>query len=285
MVRRSGLGAAVRPAILRPLKGHSGRLEIPIHCMTGSPSSPCDTDIPLPRLRTISQLWTCAALLAAMGVVALALDVPLATWVRAGNCPGALQKLFALSELPGHGLGVVFVVLLIAVLDPWHRYAIPRILAAAFGSGLFANLFKLLVARARPNSFDLHGNGLDTFSHWFPLLRGGAAQQGFPSSHTATAAGLAIVLAYFYPRGRWLFPALVVLVAGQRLLDQFHFLSDTFWGAAVGCIFAPLCVYGSGLARGFDRLEQRLLLRAPARGAATGWASAAASDSDLTRAA
>ena len=31
-----------------------------------------DAEIPLPRLRTISQLWTCAAVLAAMGVAALA---------------------------------------------------------------------------------------------------------------------------------------------------------------------------------------------------------------------
>jgi membrane-associated phospholipid phosphatase len=213
-----------------------------------------------------------------MGVVALALDVPLATWVRAGKCPGALQKLLALSELPGHGLGVVFVVLIIGVLDPWHRYAIPRILAAAFGSGLLADLLKLVVARARPGSFDLHGSGLDTFSQWFPLLRGGSAQQSFPSSHTATAAGLAIVLVSFYPRGRWLFPALVVLVAGQRVLDQFHFLSDTFWGAAVGCIFAPLCIYGSGVARGFDRLEARILARTPSPGAT-------ASDADLSQAA
>jgi membrane-associated phospholipid phosphatase len=117
------------------------------------------------------------------------------------------------------------------------------------------------------------------------LLSGGSAQQGFPSSHTATAAGLAIVLAYFYPRGRWLFPALVVLVAGQRLIDQFHFLSDTFWGAAVGCIFAPLCVYGSGLARGFDRLEERLLVRTAGRGASMHRTSQSEADTDLPRAA
>ncbi|MBI3839487.1 MAG: phosphatase PAP2 family protein [Planctomycetia bacterium] len=255
--------------------------------MTNSPSQ-FEADIPLPRLRTISQLWSCAALLGAIGVAALAVDVPLATWIRGGNCPGAIQKLFAVSEVFGHGLGVVFVVLIIGVLDPWHRYAIPRILAAAFGSGLLANVFKLLVARARPYSFDLHGSGLDTFSQWFPLLGSGPAQQSFPSSHTATAAGLAIVLAYFYPRGRWLFPAFAILAGGERLVDQFHFLSDTFWGAAVGCIFAPLCVYGSSLSRGFDRLEQQLLNRAGVTSASLrriARARAANADADLPRAA
>jgi membrane-associated phospholipid phosphatase len=224
-------------------------------------SPPQDADIPLPRLRTISHLWTCAAVLASIGVAALALDMPLAGWLRSGRCPGAIQKLFQVSEVFGHGLGVFYILLFIAVLDPWHRYAIPRIAAAAFGSGMLANLLKLFVARARPNSIDLHGNSLETFSGWFPMLTNGSAQQGFPSSHTATAAGLAIVLAYFYPRGRWLFPALAVLAAGQRVTDQFHFLSDAFWGAALGCIFAPLCVYGSSLSRAFDRLEERIVNR------------------------
>ncbi len=218
-------------------------------------------EIPLPRLRTISQLWVCAAVLAGCGVAALALDVPLADWVRQGNCPSAVGKLASLSEAFGHGLGVAMIVAILAVLDPWHRYAIPRILAAALGSGLLANVLKLCVARVRPHHFDLQGSGLESFADWFPLLRNSSWEQSFPSSHTATAAGLAIVLACYYPRGRWLFPALAVMVGAQRVLEQAHFASDAFWGAAVGCIFAPLCVYGSRLSAQFDRLEERLLAR------------------------
>ena len=70
---------------------------------------------------------------------------------------------------------------------------------------------------------------------------------------------MAIVLTCLYPRGRVLFPALAVLAGMQRLLDEAHFASDVLWGAAVGCAFAPLCVYGSGLTRCFDRLEERLV--------------------------
>lgn len=221
-----------------------------------------DSDVPLPRLRTISQLWTCAAVLAGLGVAALAVDVPLAAWVQKGNCPHFIEKLCILSETFGHGLGVVVLVLVLAVLDPWHRHAIPRILAAALGSGLLADMFKLLLARTRPQHFNLHvGGGLDTFCEWFPLLGNGSWEQSFPSSHTAVAAGLAIVLAHYYPRGRWLFPVFAILAGCERLVDQYHYLSDVFWGAAVGCTFAPLCVYGSGLARSFDRLEARLLAR------------------------
>ena len=220
-----------------------------------------DADIPLPRLRTISHLWTCAAVLAAIGVASLAVDTPLARWVQLGHCPHIVEKLCGLSETFGHGLGILVIVVTIAVLDPWHRYAIPRILTASLGSGLLANMLKLLVGRTRPLHFDIHGRGLDSFADWFPLMGNGAWQQSFPSSHTAVSAGLAIVLAYYYPRGRWLFPAFAALAGFERIVDQFHFLSDVFWGAAVGCIFAPLCVYGSRLSRAFDRLEAWLLAR------------------------
>jgi membrane-associated phospholipid phosphatase len=227
-----------------------------------SPFTGADADIPLPRLRTIQSLWTLAAVLAGLGVAALAIDVPLARLVEAGYCPASLKKIFALSEVFSHGLGVVMIVLVIGVLDPWHRYALPRILAAALGSGIVANVFKLLVSRTRPNHFDLQYSGLESFSGWLPWWSGPSWQQGFPSSHLATAAGLAIVLACFYPRGRWLFPALAVLAGGQRIVVEAHFLSDVFWGAAIGCVFAPLCVYGSSLARWFDRLEGNILVAA-----------------------
>ena len=36
----------------------------------------------------------------------LALDVPLAAWVRSGNCPDAIQKLCSISEVFDHGFGV-----------------------------------------------------------------------------------------------------------------------------------------------------------------------------------
>ncbi len=218
-------------------------------------------EIPLPRLRTISHLWTCAAVLGGLGVAALALDVPLARWVQGGNCPNLIAKTCALAEVFGHGLGVVLLAVVIAVLDPWHRYSIPRIVAAALGSGIAADVLKLFLGRTRPLHFDLDGRGLDSFSTWLPLLGNHSWDQSFPSSHTAVAAGLAVVLAAFYPRGRWLFPAFAILAGAERVFDQYHYLSDVLWGGAVGCIFAPLCVYGSRLAATFDRLEEWLIER------------------------
>lgn len=222
-----------------------------------------DTTIPLPRLRSISQLWACAAVLVGLGVACLAIDVPLARLIADDNSPGFLRKICGFAELFGHGLGVLSLCVVIAVLDPWHRYALPRIAATSLGAGLLANVLKLLVARDRPRSVDLSlvERGLDTFGDWLPLASNASGGQGFPSSHTASAAALAIVLAAFYPRGRWLFPACAALAGLQRILSEAHFASDVLWGAALGCIFAPLCVYGSGLSSLFDKLENQTLRR------------------------
>ncbi len=193
----------------------------------------------------------------------LALDVPLARFVADDNSPGFLRKICGFAELFGHGLGVLSICVVIAVLDPWHRYALPRIAVTSLGAGLLANVFKLLIARDRPRSVDftLIHRGLETFGDWLPLASNASGGQGFPSSHTASAAALAIVLAAFYPRGRWLFPACAALAGLQRILSDAHFASDVLWGAALGCIFAPLCVYGSGLSGLFDKLEEQALAR------------------------
>jgi membrane-associated phospholipid phosphatase len=215
-------------------------------------------EVPLPRLRTITQLWRLAAVLGGLGVAALAVDMPVARWIAHGDVPSFVEKLCGLSETFAHAVGILIIAVLIAVLDPAHRVVIPRVITAALGSGLLANVFKLVVARVRPHHFDLQADALDSFAGWFPLLGNSSWEQGFPSSHAAVAAGLAIALACLYPRGRWLFPILAGLAAMQRVLAEAHFLSDVFWGLAVGCIFAPLCVYGGRISKMFDKLEQRL---------------------------
>ncbi len=52
-------------------------------------------EVPLPRLRTITQLWQLAAVFGGLGVAALAVDLPLARWVAEGNCPDFVEKLCA----------------------------------------------------------------------------------------------------------------------------------------------------------------------------------------------
>jgi membrane-associated phospholipid phosphatase len=200
-------------------------------------------------------------LFAVAGCAALAIDVPLATLLAEWQVWG-LEPLCRLAEVFGHGVGVAMIALSIAVLDPASRGALPRVLIAAYGSGLLANTLKLLVARSRPQHFTFDGPVGETFVGWLPLL-GDSTLQSFPSAHVATATGFAVGLAWLYPRGRILFPALAGLVAMQRVFGEAHFLSDVLWGAAVGSLFASLCLGRGWLARLCDRLElsaSRLIL-------------------------
>ncbi len=89
------------------------------------------------------------------------------------------------------------------------------------------------------------------------MLSGQSGLQGFPSAHTATAAGFAAALIWLYPQGRLLFTVLAVLVGCQRIVSGAHFPSDVCFGAAAGCLAATFFLYVGRLPVWFDRLESR----------------------------
>lgn len=201
--------------------------------------------------------WLPLALLA-MATMAMAADCVVAQWFASRPYPGLLAELIEVCESFGNGLGVVVMALLIYQLDADRRRMLPRVLTASLGAGMAANGVKMLLARTRPRAFDFESGVLATFGEWLPLGRGGAAVQSFPSAHVATAFGLAVVLAWLYPRARWTFAALAVLVACQRMQSGSHYLSDVLIGTAMGLLVARACVQPGGLATRFERLEARL---------------------------
>ena len=163
--------------------------------------------------------------------------------------PGDLRRGIMLSEVFAHGIGIVFILLTVAVLDPrgWRNTA--RIAACAYVPGLLASIAKRLVARERPSIADLDGSVQDGFKGWLPTIRTDQfenafdyAIQSFPSGHTATAFGLAIGLSFAYPRGRWLFLVFAILSGLQRVVSGAHFPSDVLAGAAIACLVTPLLV-------------------------------------------
>jgi membrane-associated phospholipid phosphatase len=230
---------------------------------------------PVPPAATRGHLrrpFSLSATLLVAGVAALAVDVPLAHWCHTTDSPSGLQSLLDICVSFGDGLGVLVIAVAIHQLDPVRRWALPRILVCAWGAGLAANLVKLAVVRVRPRDFSFHGGVWTTFQGWFPLLKGGnwtlsggwlpvlsndSRFQSFPSAHTATAAGLAVALIWLYPHGWKLFPLLVVLVAGQRIEAEAHYLSDVLCGGAIGVAVATVCLRIGRLARWLDRLEHR----------------------------
>lgn len=156
--------------------------------------------------------------------------------------PEEVSELLYRAEAFGHAYGVLAVVISVVVLDTARRRLAWRLLAASLGAGLLADAIKLTVPRLRPDAFDLGRPVWESFLGWSLWLEQGwrgvlrSHQQSCPSAHTAAAVGLAMGLAWIYPRGRWWFFTLAVLCGMSRIESGAHFPSDVLWGTAVGAV-------------------------------------------------
>ena len=199
-----------------------------------------------PDRRSLGRRYlACAVVCAVLSGLALLIDLPVRDAVRGAgglDIPGDLRRAVTLSEVFAHGFGVLACIAVAVTLDRRGWRVGPRLLIGAFGAGLLADLGKLQVARVRPKfaSGDVTA-AADTFLAFFPWRApdelGVALNnqvRSFPSGHTATAVGLAIVLTSLYPRGRWLFALFAVLAGMQRIESGMHYLSDTLAAAAIG---------------------------------------------------
>jgi len=199
--------------------------------------------------------WGLVVLLALIALGSLAVDRGVSQWCKAHSLPGDMLSPLDWAEVFGHGVGVAILLMVVWVLDPAHRRAIPRLAAIAYGAGLAANLVKMFVARMRPRAFDLDQGVFDSFGRLFSFGSGGSDCQSLPSAHVAVAVGLALGLGWLYPRGRFLFLLFAAMVAAQRIIHCSHFCSDALLGAAVGCLLAVLLLDVGPLARWIDRKE------------------------------
>ena len=92
-------------------------------------------------------------------------------------------------------------------------------------TGIAVQLMKHLIGRPRPWLSD------EGIAHLGPSLTNG--YDAFPSGHAVSSLVVAVVLARFFPRGRWIFYGLAALVGFSRLyLDQ-HYTSDVVGGAGL----------------------------------------------------
>jgi membrane-associated phospholipid phosphatase len=196
-----------------------------------------------------------AGLFLLAAAVALRFDVTCAQWCARTEWPAALEKLFLLSEVFGHAIGILVIGLLVFQLDPIRRWSVPRVVFTAIGAGVIADIVKLFVARARPRQCELEKCAWDMVAGFFAPGTAGISHQSFPSGHAAAAVALAFALAALYPRGRSIFFALAILASGQRLLEGSHYLTDVFVGMAIGAACAAVCLDVGPLAALFDRRE------------------------------
>lgn len=188
-----------------------------------------------------------AALMVALTFAVMPWDMQIALYFLKNDVPSLFRVSLTLSEIVAHGMGTLIILFAVGLLIPGGYRLTPRLGLAALGAGLVANLGKMSVIRLRPEMITKKMTVGDTFLGWFPILEEGGlaidrSMKSFPSGHTASAVGLTVILACFFPRGRWLFLTLGVLAAMQRIEADAHFVSDTCGGAAIGFLIAGLCL-------------------------------------------
>ncbi|MFM8703207.1 MAG: hypothetical protein ACKOHG_04960, partial [Planctomycetia bacterium] len=65
-----------------------------------------------------TQLLAAAVVLACLGGLALAVDLDVARWCKAGHIPREVMRFLNFSEVFAHGIGVATILLAAAALDP-----------------------------------------------------------------------------------------------------------------------------------------------------------------------
>lgn len=183
------------------------------------------------RSTGIVLLWT-----AAIALAAFFFDTAVARWSHDIGADVYLKDHKALREslkAPGY---YAFTILLGGIVAMVHRQ---RVWASAFllsstATTALNQVIKWIAGRARPYR-TLSGDSqvLTPFElHPFPGLD--AKNLCFPSGHAALAFATAACLSILWPKWKWVFYPLAMLVAAERVMENAHWLSDAVAAAALG---------------------------------------------------
>src|SRR3954470_3582896 len=139
----------------------------------------------------------------------------------------------------GQALCTAIVCLLVFQLDRDHppvRHAWLVILVAVGGTSIVSTVLKRILSRVRP-ARENAGKFLGPhFGHanW---------RESFPSSHSACAVALSVMLAILYPQASPTFWGLAIACAALRYILDAHWPSDVLAGIALGYGLAHLTWY------------------------------------------
>jgi len=145
----------------------------------------------------------------------------------------------------GQAPAITVALVIAAMTDRRRRAIIATVLLAQLAASMAYNPLKAAVGRYRPfAAIEAVGpleemRPADTWLGWRPGNRQNRTQS-FPSGHSAAAFALAGILAFFYPRLGGLLWVLAAGCALSRFIDGVHWLSDCWFGAAIGLLSAWL---------------------------------------------
>ncbi|MCS6761367.1 MAG: phosphatase PAP2 family protein [Candidatus Devosia symbiotica] len=165
----------------------------------------------------------------------------LQVWPEMWHAPFAFITDIGLSDWVLIPSFLVLVLAFVAVRLPLGRYrraAHELALLASFIfvgvglPGLVSNLIKRLIGRARPEFFQ------DLGSFYFQPLLNDSTFQSFPSGHSTTAIGSALVFSFMLPRYHGLFLLIGVMTGLSRIVIGMHYPTDVVAGFVLGALGA-----------------------------------------------
>ncbi len=171
------------------------------------------------------------------------LDQAIARWLHDTD-PSRLQVAATVAELGDSlywfiGLPIALAAFYVAKRPEAARWCLFAVASIAT-SGIAAGILKTACSRWRPPSWIHDGAfdgpiGMSVFE--FATQH---ARVSFPSGHSTTMFALASVACLRWPRWSLAFIAIGVAVAGARVIQNTHWLSDVLAGAALGWFTPPL---------------------------------------------
>jgi membrane-associated phospholipid phosphatase len=174
-------------------------------------------------------------LLAAIGQI----DHPTLTIVHGFTDP-LVDQIGDIGNELGEGLNLVILSLAIGGIglwlnsDRWKFAGLYSLLAHGI-SGLLTQILKHSLSRPRPRIMD------STQWEIGPTLESGL--DSFPSGHTSGSFSVAMVFAYYFPKGKFLWFGLASFIALCRVIKGSHFPTDVLGGLLVGIGCGLVLVY------------------------------------------
>ena len=194
-----------------------------------------------PWRRLVGALLSCAVL---VGLAVAFVDRPASTWAHATLHGMAVFPW--LTHLADFTLPVAAVVLAVAGFGvlagrpppPWLQTLLACSLATVIAF-VIKDQLKFACGRLWPETWT-NGNPswIGNGAYGFHPFHGGDGWESFPSGHTTRITAFMTVLWLRVPRLRWLWGAVVLLVALGLFGADFHFIGDIIAGACLGAACA-----------------------------------------------
>jgi membrane-associated phospholipid phosphatase len=183
------------------------------------------------------------------GLALTLVDVPLAMYLKTHTLPDQIGEAMEFLKCFIKPLPLILLVLSAAIsagATKWRMLGHLGLGLALTTAAVWAG--KLLVSRQRPKWFQ-GADWLHTFTGYLPGVHN-FKFQSVPSGDAALAFAMALILAHYFPKHRFILCFLAAGCALSRIFYQLHYLSDVILGVMIGLLVSRIVLYLGGSSSG-----------------------------------